>query len=329
MKILVIFTGGTIQSSVGENYISLDESTKYTLINNFNKNRDLKVKFDVLCPYSILSENLSAKELSSLCQIVESKIDLGYDGIIITHGTDTLQYSAAALAFTVNTKNVPVVLVSANYPLENEQSNGNDNFLGAVKFIANYDKGGVFVSYRNSCDGPIEIFNATTLLSHNEIRDEICALDGAFATYSKTTDALTFANTCLPINGKGAVGSAQFVCDPKILLLNSVPGDNFNYDLSRYNAVLIKPYHSGTLNTENERLVEFCKKAKEMNIPIFVPNVKGGKNYQSTENYDNLSLVVLPLSATPAIYVKIWLAVSLNKNVKDFVLDEIIGEFLN
>ena len=53
MKILVIFTGGTIGSTVNENWISLNDNTKYTLIENYKK-IDSSVEFDVLSPYSIL-----------------------------------------------------------------------------------------------------------------------------------------------------------------------------------------------------------------------------------------------------------------------------------
>ncbi len=328
MKILIIFTGGTIQSSVGKEYISLDEKKKYTLINNFNKNSSINVEFDALCPYSILSENLSGEEITKLCELVESKIDLGYDGIIVTHGTDTLQYSASALAYTVDTKNVPVVLVSANYPLEYVESNGNDNFLGAVEFISNSKSGGVFVSYRNTLDGPVEFFHATRIISHNEASDVISSLDGiSYGSYSKATNLIEF-NKTKGLDGKGAVGLVDFVLNPKILFINSVPGDSFDYDLNKYNAVLIKPYHSGTLNTKNAKFVEFCKRAKEKNVPIFIPNVRDGKNYDSTVLFDSLSLVVLPLSTIPAIYVKLWIAISLKTDLKTFMLDEIMGEFI-
>ena len=330
MKILVIFTGGTIQSSVGKEYISLDEKKKYALLNNFNNNSNIDVEFDVECPYSILSENLSGKELTVLSKLVESKISLGYDGIIVTHGTDTLQYTASALAYTVDTKNVPVVLVSANYPLENKLSNGNDNFLGAVEFISKHKKGGVFVSYRNSLDGPVEFFYATRIVSHNEASDTVCSIDGiSYGEYVKGENSIIKFNDLPKLDGKGAIGLVDFVPSPKILFINSVPGDSFDYDIDKYNAVLIKPYHSGTLNTHSENLVKFCKLAKEKKIPIFIPNVRGGKNYDSTELFDTLSLVVLPLSTIPAIYVKLWIAISLNKDLNTFMLDEIMGEFID
>ena len=338
MKILVIFTGGTIGSTVGENYISLDETKKYALIENFKKRCDMKVDFDVETPYSIFSENLSGEQITTLCKLVESKVGLGYDGIIVTHGTDTIQYTASALAYTVKT-DIPVLIVSSNYPLDSEISNGNDNFLGAVKFIQQRKVGGVFVAYKNFMDNAVEYFHATRILSHNEASDAIASIDGyPYGFYVLPDDndpsiidfedeivILEDANT---LTGKGAVGAVEFTKDPKILFIQSHPADNFSYDLTGYKAVLIKPYHSGTLDTANENFIEFCKKAKASGVPIFIPNIKGNITYDTTKSFDDLGLTVLIFATTPATYVKIWLAISLGKDVKEFVLEELNGELL-
>ena len=339
MKILVIFTGGTIGSTVGENFISLDESKKYALIDNFNKNCDMKVDFEVENPYSIFSENLSGNELTTLCKLVESKVNNGYDGIIVTHGTDTIQYTASALAYTVKTQ-IPVILVSSNYPLDNKLSNGNDNFLGAVKFISQLKVGGVFVAYKNFMDNAVEFFNANRILSHNESSDAISSIDGyPYAFYVLPCDndpsiidfedKITVLENGKTTKGKGAIGAVEFIDNPKILFINSHPADSFSYDLKGYKAVLIKPYHSGTLDTANKNFIEFCKKAKENNIPIFIPNVKGDISYDTTKVFEDLGLNLLVFATTPASYVKIWLAISLKKDIKEFVLEELNGEFSN
>lgn len=66
-----------------------------------------------------------------------------YDGIVVTHGTDTLQYTSAFLAYIFDGLNVPIVLVSANYPLDDSRSNGFENFVGAIDFIKSGSGNGV------------------------------------------------------------------------------------------------------------------------------------------------------------------------------------------
>lgn len=324
MKILVIFTGGTIGSAVVDGWISLDDNSKYALIQNFKKNDTDDVVFETLSPYDILSENLSGKELSDICNIVALKETEGYDGIIVTHGTDTLQYTASALAYCVKGQ-IPILLVSANYTLENPNGNGNQNFKSAVAFIKNKMGKGVFVAYKNTLDEHTTIHIATRIIGHQEGKDEVYSLSEPYACVTSKKVELLGEKECFG----GSIGGVGFVEDPRVLVINSVPGEQFLYDVTKYRAVLIKPYHSGTLNTQNKNLVRFCKQASESNVPVFLANFKAGENYESCKKYQELGFSVLPYCAMPSIYVKIWLAISLNKDIKEFVLTELAKEFID
>ncbi len=326
MKILVVFTGGTIGSTSGKKWISLDDSTNHTLIENYKNTTDDGVKFDVLSPYSILSENLSGVEMAKLCQTVREGAKKDYDGIIVTHGTDTIQYSAAALSFTVNAKNIPIVLVSANYPLEDERTNGNVNFKAAVDFIKSKKANGVFVCYKNCTEENVQIHLGSRVIGHAEAMDDLYSLGGK--PFSTVLDDEVLLSSGAEDNKQNSLDrEVQFLSFPKVLVINSFPGDDFGYNLEGLNAVLIKPYHSGTLNAESKELYEFCERAKEKGVPVFLCNVNGGKAYVSSKIYKDLSLTVLPFCSIPAIYVKIWIAVSLGKDVREFVVNEISSEF--
>lgn len=322
MKILVVFTGGTIGSVSGRKWISLDDSTNYTLIENYNNSDG--IVFDVCSPYSILSENLSGEELSLICKVVSENVKKDYDGIIVTHGTDTIQYTASALSYTVNAKNIPIVLVSANYPLEDKRTNGNINFKSAVDFIKSKKANGVFVAYKNENETETKIHLGTAVITHAEARDEIFSLGGKpFA--SVLDGVVTLGEKEILPNDKDL--EVNFTSSPKVLMISSFPGDNFNYSLDGVNAVIIKPYHSGTLDTNNSALLEFCERAKDENVPVFLCNVLGGKAYDSARIYKDLSLTVLPFCTIPAIYIKIWLAVSKKADIREFVLSELSSEF--
>ena len=128
MRILVIFTGGTIGSTVTDGWISPDGATRYTLINAYQAAHGEEISFSIRAPYSILSENLSAKNLTALTNEVCAAVKEDFDGVIVTHGTDTLQYAAAALAYATGNDCIPTVLVSSNYPLNDPRTNGHQNF---------------------------------------------------------------------------------------------------------------------------------------------------------------------------------------------------------
>ena len=87
-------------------------------------------------PYRILSENMNAGYVNRLADCVRKVMARNdSEGIIITHGTDTLQYTAALLSYVFGTDCVPVLLVSSDFPLEDERANGMANFMRAVEFI--------------------------------------------------------------------------------------------------------------------------------------------------------------------------------------------------
>jgi len=176
MKILVMFTGGTIGSCLQDGYISPDEDNNYRLINMYREKTGDTQEFDLSEPYTTLSENLNGTHLQMLIREVANQIEADkYDGIIVTHGTDTLQYSAAALSIMFDKVGIPIILVSSNYPLEDERANGVSNFEGAVKYIQNKGKAGVYVSYVNA-DSESEdesIFSAENLANHDMYSDNI------------------------------------------------------------------------------------------------------------------------------------------------------------
>ena len=96
MRIAVIFTGGTIGSCIKDDFIGIDNKMQYVLLKNHE--HDNEITFETYSPYSILSENLSANEINLLQEEISKRLSEGFDGIIVTHGTDTLQYSTARSA---------------------------------------------------------------------------------------------------------------------------------------------------------------------------------------------------------------------------------------
>jgi len=172
LKLLVIFTGGTIGSTVNEGYISTDQGKAYQLIEMYKALGKRQADFTLNEPYTLLSENLTGTYITRLGSCVLENAGKGYEGIIITHGTDTIQYSAAVLGYLLADVDIPVLLVSSNFVLDDERANGLANFAAAVDFIASKAGTGVFVPYRNS-DGVIYVHRGTRLLPHQPYSDDL------------------------------------------------------------------------------------------------------------------------------------------------------------
>ena len=302
MKIAVIFTGGTIGSCIKDDFIGVDNKMQYVLLKNYEN--DNEIVFDTSSPYSILSENLSAKELNLLQKEIAEKLSQDFDGIIVTHGSDTLQYSSTAIENAFGDCKIPVLFVSADYPLEDNRSNGFANFKCAVEFIRNKISNGVFVSYKNDDENITNIHIPSKLLGHNELNANVYSIDKSpFAQY----DGNFTVNDVYSCKGNGIVNYSE---DSQILVVSSVPADNYSYSLENVEAILFKPYHSATLNTSNEKLVSFCKSATEKRIPMYVLGAKSETGYESTRIYKDLNINILPYGTFVSAYMKLWAELS-------------------
>jgi len=80
---------------------------------------------------NILSENMTPAVWQDLAKAVHEEIEAGADGIVVMHGTDTMQYSASALAFMLDTP-VPIVFTGSQRSADRPSS---DNVMNAVSAV--------------------------------------------------------------------------------------------------------------------------------------------------------------------------------------------------
>jgi len=77
---------------------------------------------------SILSENMTPSLWQDLARAVHREIGKGVQGIIVTHGTDTMAFSAAAVSFMVETP-IPIIFAGAQRSADRPSS---DNAMNAL-----------------------------------------------------------------------------------------------------------------------------------------------------------------------------------------------------
>ena len=311
MNIRIIFTGGTIGSAEKDNIISTDSKAAYTLLEKYRKEYDAAdVSFETSEPLRMLSENLSASEINLIIKSVREAVAEDTDGIIVTHGTDTIQYTAAALSLILDSINIPVMLVSSAYPLDDERQNGTDNFAAAVEFIKEKAGCGVFVPYRNKEDGYVMIHDAQKLMSHHETTDSLFSLDDEYyACYMKDHNEIILnagfhKAEMLEYEKPADIGYSD---DPGILVVAPYPGCSYEFgELTGYKYVLFRPYHSATLDTANEKFVSFCRKATEAGLKLYLSGCSRSTMYESTLTYRSLGIEILPYAPFPADYMRLW-----------------------
>jgi len=324
MKILVLFTGGTIGSDQIGDVISPVEGAVKNLLSLYKKAEGDGVQFTTLSPYTILSENLSAERVNTLISHLQQAQEGDFDGVIVTHGTDTLHYTAAAVDFSVE-KRLPILFVSAAYPLSDRRSNGLENFRAAVRFIQSNPPPKTYIAYQNRTETQVQIHLATRLLGYGENGVDLFSInDAPYALVDNQQGTLSF--TGLAISNASTPVFCTYCKTPRVLIIPCHPEDGYGYDIDKYSAVIFSPYHSATLDVESPALKDFCRRAKEKGVPLFVSGATREKTYESATAFHALSLIPLPIART-ALFVKCWLAESVGADIKDFVLHPIADEF--
>jgi len=167
----ILSTGGTIASKVDyrTGAVSPQFSTEDILEAIPELGQIANIRGKVL--YSILSENMRAEYWQKLATEVYNEIKAGAEGIIVTHGTDTMGYTAAALSFMVQTP-VPIVLVGSQRSSDRPSSDAAMNAIGAAKVACSDIAEVVVVMHGDTSDNFCFIHRATKVRKlHTSARD--------------------------------------------------------------------------------------------------------------------------------------------------------------
>jgi len=320
MKITILFTGGTIGSKAGnDGYISVDKENPYKLLDMYQKSCQENIHtFDTAEPFCILSENMNQEYLNRLILCVQRVIGEGRaEGIIITHGTDTLPYTAAVLSYIFGTECIPIVLVSSDFPLEDDRANGLVNFKYAIDFIQNGYGRGVFVCYCNEGEFPV-IHRGTRLLENLPYSSFVYSVkDGYYGKYrgKQYEKNLAYGSESM-VSGKKCYSCMDMkkyeLCKNTGEIMRIYPYVGMYYPniTEKTRAVLHDSYHSGTICI-SEELKDFMNQAKAHKVPVYITGVAGDeKNYETVREYENLGIHVLSGISPVAAYCKLWLALS-------------------
>lgn len=143
-KILLITTGGTIACSDVSSGRT-PESTAAELLENVPSLPE-NTKIDCISPFCKDSTDMSPREWTALAELIRENY-AGYCGFVITHGTDTLGYAAAALSCLIENSEKPVVLTGSMKPMKTVGSDAPENLKDALFYAAEENSRGVCVAF--------------------------------------------------------------------------------------------------------------------------------------------------------------------------------------
>ena len=266
MRILTAMLGGTISSTDQSGTIKLGEPSfvKDFLLEYISENEYV---FPELQTYS--SENAKPEDYRrALRAITEEVKSDGYDGILITHGTDTCAFFAQ-LAYRILTPlGIPFVITGSVKSPDVDPEEAAYNLIFAVNCL---EKGNSGLAFRNADKIP-KLYNACYVMSPD--------IDGIYKEYkeSDVPEIRDFKDFFT----KGKL--------PEILIIPAVPGAVIPED--GFDRVLICCNHSGTASSDLEPLI---KKWTSRGIKCFMaPVPKDAGVYESRKRLREAGAEELP-----------------------------------
>ncbi|MFT8322428.1 MAG: asparaginase [Bacillus sp. (in: firmicutes)] len=311
-KLLLLATGGTIASVEGDEGLvpgmSADDLMQY-----FDKEPNT---VDVTCEILMNrdSTNMQPEHWVAIAEAIAKNYDQ-YDGFIITHGTDTLAYTSAALSYMLQGLKKPVVITGSQVPISFKQTDAKKNVSDSIHF-AMEEVGGVFVVF----DGRVIIgtravkmrtksYDAFESINH----PYVASIDGKKITY--------FWN---PNNGKENFNVDTSLC-PDVFLLQLHPGTKpeiFDYLKTVYKGIIIESFGNGGLPFEERNLLPKLQELVDAGVAVIISTqcLEEGQDLYLYEVGRKVAQYNVILSAdmnTEAIVAKLMWTLGKTTNIKE------------
>lgn len=261
-RILLLTTGGTIAPEPTEEGLAPEMNGKRfaAYLNTLAAN----CQVDIENLYQLDSSNIQPEEWQGMARAV-ARHYREYDGIVMTHGTDTMGYTASVLSFMLRNIPIPVVLTGSQLPIQHPLTDAIENLRCAFA-MAESGKAGVFVA-----------FNRKIILGTRAVKVRTTGFD-AFESvnspYAATVNSIGLAlNESVLLKPQGAFQLQDSLCD-RVILIKLTPGLNpeiFDMLLQmRYQGIVIEAFGAGGLNFVRRDLISKLHKAVRSGIKVVV-----------------------------------------------------------
>ena len=288
-NILIIATGGTIASTdSGDGLVpAIDVKKLISYIPDISG----RCNIDGISIMNIDSSNMTPSLMKKVADaIVDNYGD--FDGFVVTHGTDTLGYSAAAVTYMLKGLGKPVVFTGSQLPIEHSDTDAKINLFDAVCFACE-NVSGVYVVFngiviygthaRKIKTTSFDAFESANIEAAAKVVNGVVVYSGEFSKekhryieYNKYSENDKSNNDS---NDTGLYADTDMCED--IMVLKLFPGiktDIFDYIKEHYRGVIIESFGIGGIpctagdeeNDSNSSVAEKIGELTEAGIAVVI-----------------------------------------------------------
>jgi L-asparaginase len=197
------------------------------------------VNIDTFQIMNVDSTNIQPDHWIKIANTIHEKYT-DYDGFVITHGTDTLAYTAAILSYMLQNSAKPIIVTGSQKPIEVEKTDATRNLADSICFACE-NAGGIFVVFNGSVINGCRAVKIRTK-SANAFESINCptvaSIDGMNIRYNPEYSL------------QPAIGGLKFFPSiaTNVILIKLMPGmkpDIFDYIKGAYRGVVIESFGCG------------------------------------------------------------------------------------
>ena len=244
--------------------------------------------------FSCDSTDITPDKWRLLCRAVKEAE--GFDGIVVLHGTDTLEYTAAMLYFTCSRLGIPVIITGAMVPMSEAESDGGGNIRDAVTVACDDRFAGVYAVFAGRI-----ISGGNLIKRHSSEKDAFrafCGEDNGAVCNGKVT-ATVLAEPYEPMKLPET--------DKKISVIKLSPFTDNLYVPENCSGAVIESYGAGGIPVH---LKESLKKLCGL-MPVVITTACGGgadlQEYEVGQRALECGAEDAGKMSTACAAVKIWL----------------------
>lgn len=235
-NILLIATGGTIASKGSDEGLQPQISPEEIL--TYVPEAAELCRISTLSLLNLDSTNMNWTHWLEIAACVRDHYD-AYDGFVITHGTDTMAYTAAALSYLIQKSPKPIVLTGSQKSIYLRDTDARNNLLDALRYTCSDQARGVRL-----------VFDGKVILG-TRARKTRSKSYNAFSSIDYPAVAVLQNGRLIPyLTESREAGNPVFydALDPRVFVLKLIPGTDpgiFTYLKQLYDAVVIESFGVG------------------------------------------------------------------------------------
>ena len=251
-RILMIGTGGTIASEMTPEGLT-PELTPAQLL-RYVPGISALCQVDCLSLFNIDSTNITPSHWLAVTRAIREHYE-AYDGFVISHGTDTMAYTAAALSYLIQGSKKPIVITGAQKPINYDSTDSKLNLMDAFTCACSEELAGVCI-----------VFSGRVILG-TRARKTCSKSFAAFSSINYPDLAILHDHRLMCYISPDSLPEPRFyeTLDEKVGLIKMVPGTDYElleFQLARKDALIIECFGVGGLPSySDDKLFETVHRA--------------------------------------------------------------------